>query len=73
MRSIQAVTFPSLYDILMLMFNSHYIPVTIILKQAGFNFVHSHLLQVISKQAAFIVSQSHLLLFLVPMNLPPSL
>jgi len=52
-----------LYDILTIMFNTHYILVKVISKQANVIVSHSHTLQVISKQAAVMVSHSHLLLF----------
>jgi len=48
-----------LYGILTLMFNSHYIPVKAISKQAAISVSHSHPLQVISKQTSVIISRSH--------------
>jgi len=59
-----------LYNILTLMFNSHYIPDKFILEQAAIVVSHSLLLQAIFKQAAIIVSQSHLLLSLAQTILP---
>jgi len=40
------------------MFDSHYIPVIVILKKAAAAVSHSHVLLVISKQTAIIVSHS---------------
>jgi len=45
------------------MFNSHYIIIKVISKQAVAIASHSNLLQVISKQAAIMISHSHTLLF----------
>jgi len=53
------------------MFNSHYIPVTVILKQGAIVVSHSPLFQIISKQAAVMVSHSHQLLFFGAHNLTP--
>jgi len=44
MRSIQGVTFLSLYHILMLIFDVHYFPVKVISKQVAIIVSHSHLL-----------------------------
>jgi len=52
----------TLFNNLMFMFNSHCIPVTIILKQPAACVSHSDLLQVISKQAAVMDSHSQLIL-----------
>jgi len=70
-RSIQVFTFLLLYDILMITFNSHYIPVKVILKQAAVSvpIIPTYLLQVIS----ISVSHTHLLLFFGPTILPSSL
>jgi len=60
MGSIQAITFPSLYDNLPIMYNLHCIPLKVILNQDAINVSHSHLLQVNTKQVAVMVSHSHL-------------
>jgi len=59
MRSFQVITFLLLYDVLTLMFNSHYILVKVISKQAAACVSHARQLQVVSKQPAVIVSHHH--------------
>jgi len=66
MHSVQAFTFLSLNNILMSMFNSHYILVKVISKQAVIIVSHFCTLQAILKQAAVMAFLSHLLLVLAP-------
>jgi len=68
---LKEIIFLSLYNILTLLFNSHYICKKVIPKEAAIIVSHSRLLLVNSKQAPIIVSHSHLLLFFGTNNFTP--